>query len=403
MNETSQTPVKPGGKGGLILGIVNLLLLIGVSAAVIVLAVAVIAKNGTKGGVTNLVGGGVNLAELYKKVNPSVVYLYNADTELALNEYGQIKYQETASLGSGFVYDQEGYIITNAHVIADQFGTKVHPSVEVVFPETSKNYVAKVLAADPLNDIAVVKIQERNLPISEFGNIDEVNVGDSVFAVGSPGGANEIMGNLRNTLTAGVISGKNRSFGIIGLGDALYLAGQIPSTIPSLAHSDLIQTDAHVNHGNSGGPLYNAAGKVVGINTLVETSQGQQGLNFSVPVNKVKRVAEDVKAMGKLTASYIGIATLPVDRITSKLYKFPETEGAMVYIILPNSPAKNSKLLPLDIITQVNGVKVKNSVEYENELLKIKAGDEVSLEVNSRGAKNTIKIKTIETPFLKGI
>ncbi|MBU1167207.1 trypsin-like peptidase domain-containing protein [Patescibacteria group bacterium] len=403
MNEVSAVPPKKGGKGGLILGILNLLLIIGVGIAVIVIAVVLLTKDsGENKVISAITPGGKTLTELYKKVNPSVVYLFNADTELTLDEYGQVKVAQTASLGSGFVYDSDGYIITNAHVVADELGTKIHPSVEVVFPETNEIHVGQVLAADALNDIAVVKIQERNLSVSEFANIDDVDVGDAVFAVGSPGGANDIISNLKNTMTSGIVSGKNRSFGLLGLGEALYLAGQIPETIPSLAHNDLIQTDADVNHGNSGGPLYNDEGKVIGVNTLVERQSGQQGLNFAVPVDTVERIAKDVKDSGKLTSPYTGIAALSVDKVSSKMYGFSVDEGALVYIILPNSPAANAKLLPLDIITEINGESVKSASEYEEVLMGMTAGEEVTLEVDRAGAINTIKMKTIETPYLRG-
>lgn len=404
--EGQQMPQKKGGKGGLVLGIINLLLILGLGAGVgFAIFLGLANSSDTSGSLTSAPNGvqGSALSNLYEEVNPSVVYLFTEDSKLVLDEYGQIQYQKSGSLGSGFVYDSDGYIVTNAHVIADTLGTKVFTSVQVAFPATNKTYVAKVLAADPLNDIAIVKIQERNLPTVEFGNIDEVKVGDPVFAVGSPGGSNDITGNLKNTMTSGIVSGLNREFGILGLGNALYLQGQIPETVPSLAHNDLIQTDAAINHGNSGGPLFNSRGQVIGVNTLGETSDGQQNLGFAVPVDTVERIADDVKESDELTAPYIGLATLSVDEISSRTYGFKVDEGAMVYIILPNSPAANANLKPLDIITAVNGVDVSTSTEYEEELLKVDAGDEVELEVNSNGARNTVKIKTIKTPFLKGI
>ncbi|MBU1118562.1 trypsin-like peptidase domain-containing protein [Patescibacteria group bacterium] len=406
MNDQAQAPVpqKKGGKGGIVFGVVNLLLIIGLGIALAVVGVLLYSRiSKDSGQELAFTGGGADLSEMYKKVNPSVVYLFNKDVKLALDEYGQIKYQTAASLGSGVIYDSDGYIITNAHVIADELGTKVFSSVQVVFPETNEVNVAEVLAADPLNDIAIVKIRERSLPTSEFGNMKDVKIGDSVFAVGSPGGANDIVANLKNTMTAGIVSGLNRSFGVIGVGDALSLQGEIPETIPSLAHNDLIQTDAAINHGNSGGPLYNIDGKIIGINTLVERTQGQEGMGFAVPVDTVKRIADEVKETGKLTAPYVGVATLSIDKASAQMYGFKEDEGAMVYLILPNSPAANSKLQPLDVITGFNGQKVTSASDFDEMLLGVKAGDEVTLDVNSQGAKNTVKIKTIETPFLKGL
>lgn len=405
---TPPRPQKSGGKGGLILGVVNLVLIIGLAIAVF--AGMFLAATGlpnsnksTSNSGSAVTSSGLSLAELYDQVDESVVYLFTEDTELAFDQNtGQLFYDTVGSLGSGVVYDKDGYIVTNAHVVADQFGTKIKPSVQVAFPATGEVYVAKVLAADALNDIAIVKIEARNLKTSPFGNIEDVHVGDEVFAVGSPGGANDLVSNLKNTMTAGIVSGLDRSFGVLGLAEALYYGNQIPETVPSLAHSDLIQIDAAVNHGNSGGPLYNSKGEVIGINTLVERSNNQQSLSFSVPVDTVKRIAEDVRDSGKLTTPYIGVATLTVDKITARQYGF-QTEGAMVYIILPNSPAFESKLRPLDVITAVNGVSVKTASEFEEELRKVSAGSSVDLEVNQNGARNRISIKTIETPFLKGI
>lgn len=405
------TPVQPkksGGKGGLILGVVNLVLIIGLAIAVF--AGMFFAATGLPGGSSGSSDGsavtssGKSLADLYDQVDESVVYLFTEDSQLSFDEQtGQLFYDQVGSLGSGVVYDEDGYIVTNAHVVADQLGTKVFSSVQVAFPATGEVLVARVLAADALNDIAIVKVEARNLATSSFGNIDDVRVGDEVFAVGSPGGANDLVSNLKNTMTAGIVSGLDRSFGILGLSEALYYGSQIPETVPSLAHSDLIQIDAAVNHGNSGGPLYNSKGEVIGINTLVERSNSQQSLSFAVPVDTVSRIAEDVRETGKLTTPYIGIATLTVDQITARQYGFGVEEGALVYIILPNSPAFESKLRPFDVITAVNGVDVSSASEYEEELRKVDAGDTVELEVNQSGARNRIKIDTIETPFLKGI
>lgn len=398
-----------GGKGGIVFGVINLLLIIGLGIGLVIVGIAafggLVADTGSNNSGVSVSsnGGGTDLASLYEKVNPSVVYIFTEDSKLVLNEYGQIEYKDSGSLGSGFVYDSNGYIVTNAHVIADELGTKVHQSVQVAFPHNNKTYVAKVLAADPLNDIAILKIQERNLPVVEFGDMSTVKVGNPVFAVGSPGGSNDITGNLKNTMTAGIVSGVNREFGILGLGDALYLQGQLPETVPSLAHSDLIQIDAAINHGNSGGPLFDAEGKVIGVNTLGETSGGQQNLGFAVPVNKVMRIAEDVKETGELNAPYIGLATLTIDEISSRNYGFSVDKGAMVYIILPGSPAANANLKPIDIITSVNGVAVATASEFETELLKVTAGTDVTLDVNSGGVRNKVVMKTIKTPFLKGI
>lgn len=396
------------GKGGLILGVINLLFILGLGAGLIVVGLAAFGgltddSGASPSGVFTSNSGGTDLAALYEQVSQSVVYLFTEDSNLVLNEFGQIEFQKSGSLGSGFVYDSDGYIVTNAHVIADTLGTEVFSSVQVAFPETGKTYVARVLAADPLNDIAIVKIQDRNLPTVEFADMSTVRVGDPVFAVGSPGGSNDIVGNLKNTVTSGIVSGLSREFGILGLGDALYLQGQIPETVPSLAHSDLIQTDAAINHGNSGGPLFNAEGKVIGVNTLGETSGGQQNLGFAVNADITKRIAMDVKDSGELTSPYIGLATLSVDEISSRTYGLSVDEGALVYIILPNSPAANANLRALDIITSVNGVDVATSSEFQAELLKVDAGDDVELEVNSGGARNSVKIKTIKTPFLSGI
>lgn len=407
MEQPGNAPSIPKGvkRSGSGLGIVAIV--VAVLALVFGVIAIVVAAVRDGGGGTSIISEsrvsteGSDLSKFYDEANESVVYLYNSASQFVVDPTtGYLNIEESASLGSGFVYDADGYIVTNAHVVANDFGTQIHPSIEVVFPATGKTYVARVIAADAINDIAIVKIEARNLKPLKWGKIEEVHVGDQVFAVGSPGGANDIVSNLKNTMTSGIVSGLNRSFGVIPLALAIQLAGQLPGTIPSLAHNDLIQMDVAINHGNSGGPLFNAKGEVIGVNTLGETSEGQQGLNFAVPVNVVQRVADDAKQHGKLTSPYHGAIATTVDALTARLYGFSVSKGALVYIVIPESPAASSGLLPGDIITSVNGTAISTSQEFESIVRGLKAGDTVNIQYDRFGASNSASVVTVETPSI---
>jgi len=222
--------------------------------------------------------------------------------------------------GTGFVISADGMIVTNKHVVTDE------QAEYTVLMNNEKKYPAKVLARDPINDLAVLKIEEKNLPTVELGDSGNLKVGQSVIAIGNA------LGEFRNTVSVGVISGLARSITAGGAGMAEEL-------------TNIIQTDAAINPGNSGGPLLNIAGQVIGINTAV--AQGAQGIGFAIPINEVKNSIETVKKEGKIVRPWLGVRYVMLTEDIAKQNNLSITEGALVVrgdtrtdlAVIPGSPA----------------------------------------------------------------
>ncbi|HVN96929.1 MAG TPA: DegQ family serine endoprotease [Syntrophorhabdaceae bacterium] len=230
-------------------------------------------------------------------------------------------------LGSGFVIDSQGYILTNNHVIEKASSIKVKLSDE-------REYDAKVIGKDPKTDIALIKIDaKQNLPTAIFGDSDALEVGDWVLAIGSPFG-------LDQTVTAGIVSAKGR---FIGAGP----------------YDDFIQTDASINPGNSGGPLINLRGEVVGINTIIIS--GGQGIGFAIPINVAKELLPQLKSKGKVARGWLGVVIQKVTPEIAKNFNLKESEGALVSDVMEKSPAEVAGIKRGDVIISFNGKRVKDS------------------------------------------
>ena len=209
------------------------------------------------------------------------------------------------SLGSGFIIDREGYILTNNHVVERAQSIKVKLT-------DSKEYDATVIGKDPKTDIALIKINaKQDLPVATFGDSDKLEVGDWVVAIGNPFG-------LEHTVTQGIVSAKGR---VIGAGP----------------YDDFIQTDASINPGNSGGPLFNLKGEVVGINTAIVS--GGQGIGFAIPINVVRDLLPQLKSKGKVVRGWLGVVIQKVTPEIAKSFGLKETEGALVSDVAEQSPA----------------------------------------------------------------
>jgi serine protease Do len=261
--------------------------------------------------------------------------------------------------GSGFIVSADGFVVTNKHVVLDE------DAEYTVFTNDGKSYPAKVLAKDPLQDLALLKIDQgpivneqgafvsRSFVASSLGDSDGLEIGQTVIAIGNA------LGEFRNTVSVGVISGLGRTITASG--------GNFVETI-----EDVIQTDAAINKGNSGGPLLNLAGEVIGINTA--TVLDAQNIGFAVPVNKVKRDIEQVKTLGKIVYPFLGVRyVLVTDRI-AKEQNLSVSYGALVAkgsqgeaALIPGSPAQMAGILEGDIILEFNGVRIRP----ENSLAKL--------------------------------
>ena len=268
--------------------------------------------------------------------------------------------------GSGFFITDKGYILTNNHVVE---GTN---EVNIVLSDGTQQK-ATIVGTDPYSDIAVLKTDGKVPAIAALGNSDVLNPGESVIAIGSP------LGNFKNTVTVGVVSATGRS---IDTGNGYQI-------------EDLIQTDAAINHGNSGGPLVNLAGQVIGINTLIVRNTGSgdvaEGLGFAIPVNTAQAVAQQIIQKGYFARPYLGISFQPINPDIALRYNLPSQWGVYVTSVSSGSPASQAGLQEGDIITKVGTVALDEAHSYVNTLFTFKPGDQINLEV-VRGS-NTIQVQ----------
>ena len=272
------------------------------------------------------------------------------------------------SEGSGFIVRPDGYIFTNFHVVegADKIDVKL---------QDGRNFPARMVGTDEKTDIAVIKIDAKDLPVVQLGDSDAVRVGQFAFAIGAPF-------RLDYTFTYGVISGKGRS--------KLFQSG-------GYSISDYLQTDASINPGNSGGPLCDIDGKVIGMNTLINGMN--RGLGFAIPINMAKEIGGELVAGHKIMRPWLGIRieTLGDDPTTRDLFKGAD-KGVVVRTIEADAPASKSDLRPFDLITQVDGTPIETDSQLQHEILKKKIGQNVQLTVWRKGKTIKVPIKTGELP-----
>jgi serine protease Do len=307
-----------------------------------------------------------SFADLAEELMPSVVFISTTTTKIVnqmdpsfpfkfppgspfedmFKEFGKPKEKKSGALGSGFIIDENGTVITNNHVIdgADTIRIKV---------SGDKEYEAKLIGKDPLMDIAVLKIisKDKFKPVN-FGNSDKARVGDWVIAIGNPFG-------LGGTVTSGIISARNRNIGLS-------------------RYEDFIQTDASINVGNSGGPLFNMSGEVIGINSAILGQSGSIGIGFSIPSNSAKKVVEQLIKFGETKRGWLGVRIQTVTKEIADIEKLGEPRGALVASVANNSPSAQGGIKAGDIILEFNGVIIKEM----KELPKIVAQTEVGKTVN---------------------
>jgi len=295
-----------------------------------------------------------------QKVGPSVVTVVG--TIPGQNTFFGPTGDQTVS-GSGVFISDQGYIITNNHVVE---GTK---QVNIILSDGT-DQKATVVGTDQYSDVAVLKTDGKVPAVATLGNSDMLNPGESVIAIGSP------LGNFKNTVTVGVVSATGRS---IDTGNGYQI-------------ENLIQTDAAINHGNSGGPLVDLAGEVIGINTLVvrNTNSGDvaEGLGFAIPVNTAQAVAQQIIQMGYFSRPYMGINFQPINPDIATQYNLPAQWGVYVTKVAENSPASDAGLQQGDIIVKLGDITLDESHSYVNTLFTFKPGDQITLNV-LRDGKNT--------------
>lgn len=268
--------------------------------------------------------------------------------------------RKVKGLGSGFIISPDGYILTNDHVAGN--------ASEITITMTNgKHYDAKVVGSDPVSDICLLKVDETDLPYVILGNSDNIIIGEWVVALGNPFGLFEI--NDKPTVTVGVISATGMN--LEPLNNRYYL--------------NMLQTDAAINGGNSGGPLVNSVGEVIGMNTLIYTaggSQGNIGLSFAIPINKIKRIVTELKQKGSIDRNFeIGLRIQSIDEGIANYYDLPTSRGVIVTYVAQGSPAAKAGLKTGDIILQIEDYKVNN----ENTLLSVfqefRVGQTITLKI----------------------
>lgn len=263
------------------------------------------------------------------------------------------------SMGSGFIVSSDGYIVTNNHVVdgADKIEVRVSKSKGETNGENQETFVAKLIGRDSRTDVALLKIDAKTkLPFAYLGNSDRLEKGDWVVAMGNPFG-------LDHSVSIGIVSAKGREI----------------SNSENRRFDDFIQTDAAINFGNSGGPLVNVRGEVVGINTAI-TAQGS-GIGFAIPINLVKEVIGELKANGKVTRGYLGVTIQDVSPEIQEALGLPMSKGVLVNDVVENGPAAKSALKPGDVITKVNGAPTDDARSLQREIGRSKPGETVNLEV----------------------
>ncbi len=301
----------------------------------------------------------LNAKQVYKKVVESVV---GVETTVS----GTTDAQGGVIQGTGIVATSDGYILTNAHVVNYTRANKVK-----VILHSKKEYTATVVGYDKTSDIAVLKINATNLSAADFGNADQLEIGDAVIAIGNPGGM-----SYSSSLTGGYVSALNR-------------------TIES--HSDngmtYIQTDAAINPGNSGGPLVNMYGQVVGINSNKIVATGYEGMGFAIPISKAKTIIDDLVSHGYVSGrSRLGINATEITQAQSQITGYPV--GVMIMNIGSDSDLKNSNVAVRDIITKADGQAIASMDDLYAALNKHKAGDTMTLTIYSLSSGTTRDVKT---------
>lgn len=268
--------------------------------------------------------------------------------------------REAQSLGSGFIISSDGYIMTNNHVVAD--------ADEIIVRLSDRSELeAKLVGADPRSDVALLKVEGKNLPTVRLGKSEDLKVGEWVLAIGSPFG-------FDHSVTAGIVSAKGRS-------------------LPSDNYVPFIQTDVAINPGNSGGPLFNLKGEVVGINSQIFTrSGGFMGLSFAIPMDVAMQVADQLKAGGKVTRGWLGVVIQEVNKDLAESFGLEKPAGALVAQVLEDGPADKGGLQVGDVILSLDGKPIIMSADLPHLVGNLKPGEKAELDVVRDGSRKKISV-----------
>ena len=326
-----------------------------------------------------------SFADLAEKLMPSVVNISTTTTittrsnpfpfqfppgspfEDMFKEFGAPQERQSSALGSGFIIDEKGIVVTNNHVISDAEDI-------IVRVNGDKEFKAKVVGADPLSDIAVLQLdtKEKFIPV-KFGDSDKARIGDWVIAIGNPFG-------LGGTVTSGIISARNRSIGLS-------------------RYEDYIQTDASINSGNSGGPLFDMNGDVIGINTAILGRNGSIGIGFSIPSNSAKIVIDQLIEFGETKRGWLGVRIQDVTKEIADIENLDEPRGALVASVAQDSPSDKAGVKAGDIILEFNGERIQQMKELPIIVARTEVGKKVKVKIwrNKKEITKTITLGRLET------
>jgi serine protease Do len=316
---------------------------------------------------------GINVTEIMQYQGPFSSFYNDPFFRQFFGDQGNYS-QKVKALGSGFIISPDGYIVTNDHVAGNA-------SQITVTLTNGKQYNAKLIGTDHASDIALLKINDNNLPYVVLGNSDDEIIGEWVIALGNPFGLFEI--NDKPTVTVGVISAEGMN--LEPLDNRYYL--------------NMIQTDAAINAGNSGGPLVNSLGEVIGMNTLIYTANGSQGnigLSFAIPINKVKKIITELKEHGKINRNFdVGLGVQTVDESLAKAYGLPATRGVIITQVVPGSPADKCGIKVRDIIIQVDNYHINDQETLKSVFMEFRVGQKVTIKL-LRGDKEITTVMTLD-------
>ena len=271
--------------------------------------------------------------------------------------------KENIASGSGVIISEDGYIVTNKHVINNS------EEIDVILND-KRTYSAKIIGQDPNSDLALLKIEENRLPFLKFDNSNHLRVGEWVLAVGNPY-------NLNSTVTAGIISAKSRKINILNDGGI----------------ESFIQTDAAINSGNSGGALVNINGNLIGINTAIQSKTGSfSGYGFAIPSNMAEKIINDLKLYGEVRRAYIGIHITDINMQVKEDLKLNGLHGVLISKVLENSAAEFAGIKDLDVILEINGIKVNSTSELHELIIQFNPGDKIHCTIEREGQIETVTL-----------
>ena len=294
-----------------------------------------------------------------KEVGPAVVGITN---KAVARDWFNNQVQVEQGVGSGVIFRADGYIVTNYHVIAGA------QEIVVSLPD-ERSFTGQVIGADELTDLAVVKIDATDLKVAEFGNSDDIMVGEPAIAIGNPMGL-----EFQGSVTSGVISALNRTLDI------------------NERQLKLIQTDAAINPGNSGGALVNADGKVIGINSAKVAANGVEGMGFAIPINSVRAIVDELMSNGKVLRPYIGVGVFDKETAARQGYRLNAEKGVYVEEITLNGPADKAGIRRGDLILEIDGKEINKVGELRAVILEHKAGDTIRVKIERDGSKNDVDV-----------